>query len=103
MLLDNNIGGRVVMLRPFRLQCVEVLISAGLLVYTYAIDHVCVCVYIYTPDLCKIRLLPGLPEHNYCVNQGVSSLKFPISVHLVNFMVKFYNFCKGRILYPEYP
>jgi hypothetical protein len=68
ILLGDNTGGRAVMLRPIRFQCVGVWMSVCLpCTYVYSWQ------YVYSFSTCaKFELAPDLPESNYCLSRRVS-------------------------------
>ena len=69
ILTGDNIGGCAVVLRPIKFQCAGVWVSNGLALINI---HVQSSTRVLSSELRKIRLVPELPERNYCPVRGVS-------------------------------
>jgi hypothetical protein len=82
IMLGDNTGGGVVMLRPGRFQCDVIRISSGLLrarvqththrhTHTYSIYiYIYIYIYIHCRDCSKIRLGLDHPGRNNCISRG---------------------------------
>jgi hypothetical protein len=66
ILLDDNTGGRKIMLRPIKFQNAGVGISTG-----FPCVHIYWAICIIISNLRKNRFALILPDRNYCISQGV--------------------------------
>ena len=79
--MGNKTGKRAVMLPPIRFQCWDFNCNP------LHIHTVQLTICMLNSELCKIRLAPHLPGHNWYVKQSVSIMLFVYEVTSVNKML----------------